>query len=139
MRVVIWEEPMTDEKYTMEEIRAAIGRAAVQTDDFTSSPAQLIVAELTRPKHKFRAGEITVERWPNSHLEKLIRINEATNLEYCRPLRLSEMPKAVEDLRRFVDWVAAQKNILPSQRASKKAIIREAVKDLAKFDAEIER
>lgn len=60
-------------------------------------------AELTR-KQEFRDGEVVIRISPDGSPPRPIYIQGDfyDPTEVCRPLRLSEMPKAVEDLREAV-------------------------------------
>ena len=86
------------EKYTLEEIEAAIRR--IFTLDESGRISRAVIAELTR-SNDFRDGEILIKK--NNEFG-CIKVREGGGMKYLnyRPLRLSEMPRAVEDLRKYV-------------------------------------
>lgn len=101
---------MTD-TYTIEQIREAIEKVHVYPDwggDDIDEFCDNVTAELTRPQHEFREGEVVF----HSYLEDDQPTGEYFQWEgaedipsTARPLRLSEMPQAVEDLRNAIDCV----------------------------------
>lgn len=86
---------MTD-KYTIEEIEKAVRKALVDPQK-TESLRDYIIRELTKPAYEFREGEAIISE-STGHLTKVGNVPKPGVFDY-RHLRLSEMPKAVEDLR----------------------------------------
>jgi len=100
--------------------------------------------ELTRAEPEFSEGEVVA--WTDGEGKQCYRrYNTSPNCFFNmakqdfdhRPLTLTEHGKHVRDLRRFVDWVAAQGNLLERQRADYDYIIEAAKEDLARFDAAV--
>lgn len=86
-------------KYSAAAIRAAMQSAAesVTSKTVVVSP-DAVIAALENPAPKFREGEVV---WSEGLYISLPAPEKCGNwIHRCRHLRLSEMPQAVEDLRR---------------------------------------
>jgi hypothetical protein len=115
--------------FTKEQIREAMHKRGIPINE-----TSLVIAELTRSQPEFREGEVYATE-AGCYFK---RAPHQDNPNKCRKLRLSEMPEAVEKLRKFVDWVAAQGGLLSKQRAEYEVLIATAIQDLKDFDREIE-
>ena len=112
---------MTD-KYTIEEIKAVfaatVGSEAKGCCAATGQDWEDFERELTKPAYEFRDGEV-IETGGSSGNWSYVRY-EADKMDLTgreRPLRLSEMPKAVEDLREALETCKQGGEIIAGDRA----------------------
>ena len=87
---------MDKDKFTLEEIEAAI-ESVYEKSSTGNLTTKKVITELTRPKHSFREGEVVINRE-----RRCLMYWDDSIEDPCRQLTLSEMPKAVEDLRETV-------------------------------------
>ena len=130
---------MTEKTYTKQEVRKACIEIENNGRNITIDNLQ---AELTRSKHKFRKGEVVICEGPNHFGYYKIGNNtadvEQQITEQARPLRLSEMPEAITELRIFVGWITTQGKLLTKQNVAQNDLIKVAERAIACFDEEIE-
>ena len=132
-------------EFSIEEIEAAIQDVKhCQSTDKDIVYATEFWERLQRPKHEFREGEVV--RSENGNLAEVVGNVAATsigtiNLAICRPLRLSEMPKAVEDLRESLRPIAAlwadERGVTSTEQYN--LMSRAVLNAIAAFDSAIEK
>ena len=128
----------------LKRVEAAINNVDAGEKGYTSLPLHIIrdkiMAELRKPEHEFREGEVVVYKYPEEDA-KTYGLSDKEYFEtwiddksdiasHFRPLRLSEMPQAVEDLREACFCIL--NSIADSDD---KAYLKQA---LADFDARVE-